>query len=81
MWNYKWTSNYGSPDFSITTPEKQGRDPVKISAAKLSRDGKTIVLTIPELREAMQFSLTYNLETDTSQPLQNAIYATINQLR
>ena len=81
MWNYKWTANYGSPDFSVASPEKEGRDSVKITAVKLSDDGKTIVLTIPPLREAMQFALTFNLETARGEPLQNALYATINQLR
>ena len=81
MWNYKWTSNYGSPDFSVAAPERQGRDSVKITAARLSADGKTVVLTMPELRKAMQLALSFNLETARGEPLQNTIYATINQLR
>ena len=81
MWNYKWTSNYGSPDFSVASPEKQGRDSVKIATAKLGVDGKTVVLTVPELRPAMQFALTFNLETAGGAPLQNTLHATINQLR
>ena len=24
QWNYKWTKNYGSPEFSVTDPEKKG---------------------------------------------------------
>jgi hypothetical protein len=80
-WNYKWTSNYGSPDFSVRTPEKLGRDAVKIRGAKLSDDGRTVALTIPELRAAMQFALTFNLETAGGEPLQNSLYATINLLR
>ena len=81
MWNYKWSSTYGSPDFSVTTPERVGRDPVKITAAKLSDEGKTIVLTVPALREAMQFAVTFNIETADGEPLQSTLYATINQLR
>jgi hypothetical protein len=80
MWNYKWSSTYGSPDFSVATPDKQGRDSVKITAAKLSEDGRTVVLTIPEMRAAMQFAINFNLETERGEPLQNAIYATINEL-
>ena len=78
-WNYRWTSNYGSPDFSVTNPEKQGRDPVQIQSANLQPDGKTVVLTIPTLRPAMQFALRYNLETTKGEAIQNALYATINE--
>ena len=81
MWNYKWTSNYGSPDFSPARPNEQGRDPVKITAAHLSPDGKTITLTLSSIREVMQFALTYNLETAQGNPVQNTLYATINHLR
>jgi hypothetical protein len=80
MWNYRWTANYGSPDFSVANPDKQGRDPVQIQSAKLQADGKTIVLTIPTLRPAMQFALRYNLETTKGEPIQNALYATINAM-
>ena len=81
MWNYKWSSTYGSPDFSVTTPERVGRDAVKITAAKLSDEGKTVVLTFPALREAMQFAVTFNIETADGEPVQSTLYATINQLR
>jgi hypothetical protein len=80
MWNYRWTSNYGSPDFSVANPEKQGRDAVQIQSAKLQPDGKTVVLTIPTLRPAMQFALRYNLETTKGEPIQSALYATINAM-
>jgi hypothetical protein len=80
MWNYKWTANYGSPDFSASTPGMQGRDPVKIESARLQTDGRTVILNVPGLREVMQFGLQYNLETANGEALQNAIYATINRL-
>jgi hypothetical protein len=81
MWNYRWTANYGSPDFSVTTPGKQSRDPVQITSARLQPDGKTVLLTIPALRQAMQFAVRYNLETTAGTPVQSAIYATINHLK
>jgi hypothetical protein len=81
QWNYLWSAKYGSPDFSPSDPKKQGRDPVKITAAKLQPDGKTVHLTIAGgLRPVMTFALTYNLETATGAPVQSTLYATINRV-
>src|SRR5262249_20617583 len=52
--NYLYTENYGSPDFSVANPKKQGRDPVEIASAKVSPDGKTVTLAIPGLKPVMQ---------------------------
>jgi sugar lactone lactonase YvrE len=79
-WNYRWSSKYGSPDFSLEMPEKQGRDKVRIAAAKLGSDGKSLVLTIPDMRLAMQLAITYNLETESGEPAQSVLYLTVNKL-
>jgi hypothetical protein len=79
IWNYKWTSNYGSPDFSVSNPDKQGRDSLKISAALLHND-RSVVLKIPGLKQAHQLAISYNLETAEGATIQNVIYATINSL-
>lgn len=78
-WNYKWTSNYGSPDFSVANPEKQGRDALEISKARLDADSKTVVLTLPTLQKAMQLAIRYNLETTDGEQVQNTIFATLNK--
>ena len=81
QWNYRWTSRYGSPDYSLADPEKEGRDPVEIETATLKSDGKTVVLRIPNLTPVMQFALKYNLETTEGEPITSEFYATINQLK
>src|SRR5207248_1861160 len=60
-WNYRWTSTYGSPDFSVSDPEKQGRDSMVIKAAKLSADGRDLLLEMADMRPAMQMKIQYNL--------------------
>lgn len=81
QWNYLWSSKYGSADYSLADPEKEGRDPVKITTAKLQPDNKTVLLTVAGgLRPVMTFALTYNLETATGTPLQTTFYTTINRI-
>ena len=36
QWNYRWTASYGSKDYAVSAPERQGRDEVEILAAELS---------------------------------------------
>ena len=45
---------YGSPDFSVENPKKQGRDAVEIKSAKLSSDARKVTLEIPGLKPVMQ---------------------------
>ena len=43
QWNYKWTGDYGSPEFSREGPERRRKhDEVEVKKATLSADGKTV---------------------------------------
>jgi hypothetical protein len=79
-WNYRWTSNYGSLDYSVSNPEKQGRDTVAVKTAKLSEDGHHLFMQIPDLRPAMQMKIRYNLTAADGKAMRNEFYATINSL-
>jgi hypothetical protein len=59
-WNYLWHTVYGSPDVSVTDPKQKRRDPLEISAAHLSEDGKTLTLSVPQLTPAMQVQVKIN---------------------
>ena len=54
QWNYKWTKNYGSPEFSVTDPDKKGHDRVEVKSARLAADHKTVFLEITEFKPVMQ---------------------------
>ncbi len=56
------------------------RDTLAIKSAKLSADGKTVFLAIPELQPAMQVHLRYNLETAAGAVLRQEIFHTIHHL-
>ena len=79
-WNYRWAESYGSKDWSVAEPQKEGRDSVTITSAKVSPDGRSVFLSIPDLRPAMQMQLRYNVNTAAGQTVTGAIDHTINQL-
>jgi len=80
QWNYLWSKNYGSKDWSIRDPEKNGRDPVAIRKATLQPDGKTVLLTVPDLAESMQFQLKYDMDDDDGELVRGTMAGTINEL-
>ena len=82
QWNYRWSANYGSPHFSVTTPNKQGEDKVEVTDAKLSADKKTIKLTIPGIRPVMQMKIQYQIKmADGVKLKQQEAFNTINVVK
>lgn len=79
MWNYKWSSNYGSPDFSVKNQEQQGRDRLEITGARLEKE-RTVVLTIEGLQIANQLAIQYNLESAEGETIQSSLFATIKSV-
>jgi hypothetical protein len=80
MWNYLWSDKYGSPDFSVVDPAKKGRDPVDIKSAKLSADGKKVLLEIPGLRPAMQLLVRMRIAAKDKSPISTDFYCTLNRV-
>jgi hypothetical protein len=80
QWNYLWSKNYGSKDWSIRDSKKNGRDPVAIRTATLQPNGKTVVLGVPGLAKAMQFQLKYDMDDIGSELVRGTMAGTINEL-
>lgn len=80
QWNYKWTGNYGSPEFSVKDPAKAKHDEVEVKAATLSADGKTVFLEIPGLKPVNQMKIQCNLKDANGNAVKWDIYNTINKL-
>jgi len=74
------TPDYGSPEFSPLDRSKRGRQPVAISAARLSDDGKTVSLEIPELRPVTNLIVKYSLRSAAGAKLQSEASFTINRV-
>ena len=80
QWNYLWSKNYGSKDWSVREPKKNGRDKVVVRTAKLLPDGRTVVLHVLGLARAMQFELKYDLDDDDGSLIRGTLAGTINEL-
>jgi len=79
-WNYRYSGDYGSKDWSVQNPAQEGRDPWTIQKATLSKDGRTVALDIPDLKPVMQFGLRFNLDTSDGRPASGELYGTIHRL-
>jgi hypothetical protein len=79
-WNYLWSDKYGSPEFKVSQPGRQGRDKMEITSAQLSSDRKSVTLKITDLRPAHQMRLQFRLKTKDGAPVKHEIYHTVNAL-
>ena len=78
QWNYRWTSEYGSKDYSPSMPSRIGHDPLEITAVNLSPDFRTIILELPNLAPVMQMKIAMKLKSADEAEINTAIYNTIN---
>ena len=79
-WNYKWTQDYGSPEFSVSDPTQKKHDPVAIKSARLLPDKKTIFLELPDIQPVHQYKLKVKLTAANGSPINQDIYGTIHRL-
>ncbi len=77
QWNYRWTSSYGSAEYSVTDPTKQGHDTVDVKSVQLSADGRTVFLEIPGIKPVMQMKVNFKISTATGHPLESEIHNTV----
>ena len=77
-WNYKWTANYGSPDFKLNGQE--GRDTWRVESATLSADRKLVFLKVPEAQRVMQLHVIFKLAFADGARVENFIHGTIHNL-
>ncbi|HLX62381.1 MAG TPA: DUF6797 domain-containing protein [Planctomycetota bacterium] len=79
-WNYLYTGNYGSPEVKLDGSKKHGHDPFTVKSTRLSSDGKTVFLEIPDLKPCMQFKIKYNLKGADGIDMKQDVYGTIYNL-
>ncbi len=77
-WNYKRTSRYGSDLFRLDG--EQGTEEVEVRAARLSRDGATVLLELEDLREVDQMQVSFELKAIDGAPVRYEISNTVNKL-
>ncbi|MBL8750419.1 MAG: hypothetical protein JNK78_14750 [Planctomycetes bacterium] len=86
IWSYLYSANYGSPEVSVLHPErkveqgKPNRDPLKVTAAKLSPDARTVFLAIDGMRPVNQIQVRWSLDAKDGRELKGELHATIHAL-
>lgn len=78
QWNYQWTSAYGSPEFSVESPQEQKRDEVTVVSATLLDDERTLFLEMPNREIVMQLAVSWFLKSKSGATLQSTYAHTIN---
>lgn len=68
-WNYRYSSAYGSPEFSPRHFGIPGHDPLAITSAHVLADGRSLFLEIPELQPVNQLHLHVRVGAGRAQDL------------
>lgn len=80
QWNYRYSGDYGSKQWSVIQPSREGADPLQVTRATLQPDGQSVFIEIANLKPAMQCQLNYDLRTNDQTPLSGDLYHTIHKL-
>lgn len=81
-WNYRYSSSYGSPEFSLSHPDVPGHDWMAITDVSLSESRDELFLQIPDLRPTNQLHLNLALteQAEVEPGHTTDLFVTIHQL-
>ena len=71
-WSLKRTADYGS--------DHHDERPARITSVRLSEDGRTVILEIPELRPTWCMEVAYAVKAENGEPVEGVIHNTIHHL-
>ncbi len=77
-WNYVRSHNYGSGHYKLNGDP--GQDSLPVASVKISKDGKSVFLGIPDMKPCHSLRVTYKVPTSTEARVANAFF-TVHQLR
>ena len=77
-WGYRRTRNYGSRDYKADG--SQGRDRVEVQRVKLSKDKKSVLLQIADMKPTMQMQIRYKIDAADGAYLSHRIQNTIHAI-
>lgn len=80
QWNYIYSSNYGSKEYSVRQPDQVGHDPLNIRSAHLLDDGRSVFLEIPRIRPVMQMHLHARLTAADGHRFSADLFPTIHRM-
>ncbi len=76
-WNYFYSGNYYSAEYSVTHPKDPKHDVLTIQSAKLSSDARTLTLGIADMRRSAQLQVYLKLRTHDGQSIERVVYLTV----
>ena len=79
-WGVIGTEQYGSKEFKISDPKKEGHEPIVVKSAKLSADGKKVALEIQDIKAVTNINVKYKLKAADGTAIKEEIDATINRM-
>lgn len=82
QWNYRWTEQYGSANWSVKNPEEEGQDTVVVKEVEISKNSKKLLLKLSkeDLVPVDQMRIVLSLESEDGQPYQDSMYLTIHEV-
>ncbi len=78
--NIKWSEVYGSEEYLIDDAMKQGWSKLKVTAAKLQDDKKSVFLSIDNMQPMHELKLEVDVETKDNEEVIFPIWMTIHNL-
>ncbi|MEY2725591.1 MAG: hypothetical protein RLZZ458_1458 [Planctomycetota bacterium] len=81
QWNYLYSAGYGSPEYSVVQPGRQGHDYVPVKSVRLLGDGRSVFVEIPQLHPVMQFHFHGQFRTRSGGTVLPDVFATIRAQR
>ncbi|MEO6593839.1 MAG: DUF6797 domain-containing protein [Planctomycetota bacterium] len=86
IWNYLYSSKYGSPELSVLHPErrveegKENRDALVVTKVSLSPDKRTVFLAVDGMRPVHQMRVSWNVDTKDGRQLKGELHNSIHAL-
>lgn len=74
VWNYRYSSAYGSPEFSTRHFGMRGHDRLEIRSVYVLEDGRTLFLEMPELQPVNQLHLRLHTSGDSAHDLFTTVH-------
>ena len=79
-WNYRWTQQYGSKDYRVINPAKEGHDDMEVKRAVALDGGRAVFLELEDMQPVMQMQIQYSLGVVEGQRLRGAVHHTVHAL-
>jgi glucose/arabinose dehydrogenase len=82
VWNYRWTSAYGSGEYSTDPEKKDGKkaDALEVKSAALASDRRTLLLEVAGLKPVHQMRIALRAAPAGGKPASFEIHNTIHAL-